>query len=167
MLPNSNLAMLLVGPNPFDRLPVIAVVERLNACDRILLAHTHRRTYNLIRTFLQFRDDKELIPQFPVADRLDFLSAIVRSNADHWLCEICHPVNVNWGTQRHVPPPARYRYRFRHVQLALKYTRLSNEVGGSASQWASSPLRMKHHRYRSCLLQPFWSRATLATIPAA
>ncbi|KAI1106688.1 hypothetical protein F4804DRAFT_300194 [Jackrogersella minutella] len=129
---------------PILRLPVDLIFRISNQLDPASL-HTFSQTCCSLRVILGTHSRAE---NFSLEDRWEYLAAIARDIPDHWVCEACctlHPVceldtphepslkscPLSWRRWRHAGYGQQqrldnrlFRVDHRHIQLALKYTRL-------------------------------------------
>lgn len=137
------------------QLPVevlLLIVETLPLFSQVSVSQTCRP----LRTILaHLRNSASYLPR---GEFLEFLSCLARNMPEKWVCEVClklHPVSLqdSWKNPYRSSCPRYYVYQKtyrlqnfyldnRHVQLALKYTRMGN-------------ISKKYQRYLETLLTPY------------
>ncbi|KAF6833943.1 hypothetical protein CPLU01_05238 [Colletotrichum plurivorum] len=141
----SSTATLVEGiTSVFDNLErelLLRIIGHLELHDHFLLSHTCQTLRNVTR-----RDWVSTVEQLPLAPRLEFWAGIAFVLPNHWVCGPCyrlHKINksdVPWKERRYSREAqndaceyengVRFDYHHKieekHVQLALKFTRLNN-----------------------------------------
>ncbi|KAM5354498.1 hypothetical protein ACJ41O_001145 [Fusarium nematophilum] len=112
---------------------VLLVTDHLGLRDKVFLSQTSRALRNIIGS-----DSKAKLGKLPDAEKLEFWHAIAHNRTDKWVCGHCHWVHdVDASDTPHAPRPpcaaemsqaGEYKLHDHHVQLALKFDRLQEDV---------------------------------------